>query len=191
MKSNKSTHHPFYIHSTWTLFAVYQVHSWEVKVTTQFKTQEEVGSEDLCCFVIYDRNVLIPTDSMAILFKPKLTHFCPSGSESLSCLKVRHSWAHPSSATTKRDTCSLFANSPVRNDHCLSPSALTILSQHFLSTGFMRCKVMKTATGAHWMAGDPTRRPQNAAPSTFKQLDLELMGMALQLTARGIYLSSR
>lgn len=93
------------------------------------------GREDLCCFAIHDRSLLIPTDSMTILLKPKQTHFwvprLPPGYQSLSCLKVWHSWAHPSLAPMRRDTYSLFANSPVRNHHCLSPLALTILSQHF------------------------------------------------------------
>lgn len=135
MKSNKSTHHPFYKYSTSTLFAVYQVHSWEVKAIMPIKTQENVGREDLCCFAIHDRSLLIPTDSMTILFKPKETHFwvprLPPGYQSLSCLKVWHFWPHPSLAPMRRDTYSLFANSPVRNHHCLSPLALTILSQHF------------------------------------------------------------
>lgn len=146
------------------------------------------GREDLCCFAIHDRSLLIPTDSMTILFKPKQTHFwvprLPPGYQSLSCLKVWHSWAHSSLAPMRRDTYSLFANSPVRNHHCLSPLALTILSQHFSWDS------KKTATGPHWLAGDPTRRPQNASPLTFKQPVLELMGMALQLNAGGIYLSS-
>lgn len=105
-----------------------------------------MGREDLCCFTIHGISLLIPTDSMAILSKPKLTHFCPPGSESLSCLNFRHSWAHLSLATMKRETYSLFANSPVRrHDHCLPPLALTILSQHLFSSGLMRCKGRKTA----------------------------------------------
>lgn len=91
-ESNKSTHHPFYKYSTSTLFAVYQVHSWEVKAIMPIKTQENVGREDLCCFAIHDRSLLIPTDSTTILFKPKETHFwvprLPPGYQSLSCLKV-------------------------------------------------------------------------------------------------------
>lgn len=146
MKSNKSTQHPFYIYSTLTLLYIMYIHG-KLKAIMQLKTQE-VGREDRC-FVIYDRNLLIPTDTMVILLKPKLTHFCPPGSERLACLKVRRSWAHPSLATMKRDTYSLFANPPVRNDHCLSPLVWTILSQYLLPSGFMRFKVRKTATVPH------------------------------------------
>lgn len=161
--------HPIF--STYTLHKhclLYTMYIFlRLKAIMQFKAQEEVGKEDLCCFAVHGRSLLIPTDSMAILFKPKRTHFCPSVSQSLSRLKFRHSWAHPSLATMKRETYSLFANSPLRrrHDHCLSPLALTVLSQQLLSSGFMRCKVRKTATVPHRLGGDPTRRPEKCCTS--------------------------
>lgn len=51
----------------------------KLKAIMQSKTQEKVGREDFCCFAIHGRSLLIPTNSMAVLFKPKLT--CSPGSE--------------------------------------------------------------------------------------------------------------
>lgn len=129
-----------------------------LKSIMQFKTEEEVGREggdsysshtcQIFCFAIHGRSLLIPTESMASLCKPKQTHLCPPGSERLSCLKFRYSWAHPILAIMKRVTYSSFSSSPVsrKHDQCLSLLALPNFSQHLLPTGFMRCKVRKAIT---------------------------------------------
>lgn len=123
----------------------------------QFKAEEEVGREagdsscicHIFCFAIHGRSLLIPTDGKASLAKPKQTHLCPPGPESLSCLKFRYSSAYPILAIMNRETYYSFASSSVsrRQDQCLYHLlALTISSQHLLPTGFIRCKVRKAIT---------------------------------------------
>lgn len=139
---------------------MYHLHLCEVKSHNAIQNIKRGGKRRSLLFCSHGRSLLIPTASTAILSKPKLTHFCPPGSESLSCLNFRHSWAPPSLDTMKRETYSLFVNSPVRrHDHCLSPLPLTILSQHLLSSGFMRCKVRKTPTvlSGRWSKKQPRK----------------------------------
>lgn len=103
----------------------------------QFKAEEEVGREagdcscicQIFCFAIHGRSLLIPTDGKASLAKPKQTHLCPPGPESLSCLKFRYSSAHPILAIMNRETYYSFASSSVsrRQDQCLSLVSLNYL----------------------------------------------------------------
>lgn len=147
----------YILHKHW--FSLHHLCLREFKIPNAIQNRKRGGEgrgrllefsylSDLLCFAIHGRSLLNPTESMASLCKPKQTHLCPSGSENLSCLTFRYSWAHPILAIMKRVIYSSFVSSPVsrKHDQCLSLLALPNFSQHLLPTGFMRCKVRKAIT---------------------------------------------